>query len=103
MFQREKDFREVELTPRATALDVAFSPDGTTLFAAIDDGRVLRWSLEQPEREAFALQPPGSAATAVAVSPDDKAVAIGFADGTVKVWPGFSGMVEYLEAAVGHR
>lgn len=68
-----------------TAYSVAFSPDATLVVAGLDDGRVLRWSVDT--RSAL---PPlvghGAAVMSVAFSPDGSLLASGAHDSKVRLW-----------------
>ena len=68
---------------RITAL--VFQHRGLLLASGGGDGRVFVWDLAKAQRHRQELQPP-SAIAALSWSPDDAALAIGAADGSVCVW-----------------
>lgn len=68
-----------------------FAPNGRTLAAAVPDAGVSLW--EVATGEVVTTLRPGTAVLSVAFSPDDRLVATGGADGTVRVF----------ETALGHE
>ena len=63
-----------------------FGPEKGVLFTASEDGRVKAWDVDS-EPEGPALRNLGSAVVAVAIHPDGRRVAVGYADGSVDVFP----------------
>lgn len=73
------------------ATDVAFSPDGTRL-AIVIPSTVLMWDVDSKELGTLAdllTSPP----TAMAWAPDSRSLAVGSADGIVRVWDVDTGRV----------
>lgn len=75
--------------PVAQAWSVTFSPDGTTLAAAFEDGTVKLWDPTTGEERAD-LRHAGPVRS-VAFSPDGRTLAAGCEDGTVTLWDPGSG------------
>ena len=75
--------------------ELAFSPDGTQIASAGDDGRVIVARAGAPAR---VLAGHDDLAVAVAFSPDGRTVASGGEDGTVRVWDVGSGEGRTLAA-----
>jgi serine/threonine protein kinase len=81
-------------TEFTSALQVAFSPDGTILVTGNDtnasgtpDGTIRRWDLKTRQLISPALADPDSmGALSVSCSPDDKTLAAGDANGTTYLW-----------------
>jgi len=67
-----------------------FQHRGPLLASGGTDGRVFVWDLAKAQRHRQELQPPSPIA-ALAWSPDDSALAIGAADGSVCVWESVKG------------
>ena len=66
-------------------MSVAFSPDGTRIVSAGEDGTVRLWTLDgKPAAEPFKGH--HGPVSRVAFSPDGKRVASGGGDGTVRLW-----------------
>jgi predicted dehydrogenase len=77
---------------RGYANDVKFSPDGSLLVAAVENGTVMGWAVADGS-EKLNLKGPGDPTTAVAFSPDGSLIAAAFGDetrltraGAVRVW-----------------
>jgi WD40 repeat protein len=70
--------------PVAQAWSVAFSPDGTTLAAAFEDGTVRLWDPASGKQRSE-LRHAGPVKS-VAYAPDGKTLAAGCEDGTVTLW-----------------
>ncbi|HEU5352924.1 MAG TPA: P-loop NTPase fold protein [Actinocrinis sp.] len=105
------------------AYGVAYSPDGSNLTTAGDDGAIRLWTAEQ-DAEPVELVGHYSEILSVACSPDGRRIATGDVDGVVRVWDTrvgrlcatrasgvrdwvraltFSENGAYLAAAVGHN
>jgi len=68
---------------------VAFSPDGTLLATAGDDGTLRLWNPVTGQAVGAPLPAgtgPGGSVSGVAFSPDGKLLASADADGTVRTW-----------------
>jgi len=76
----------------------AVARHGDTLYTAADDQTVRRWSLDTPGQWVWEL-PPGTP-NSTAVSPDGKAVAVGFENGALRMFAVPSGKLaaERLDA-----
>ena len=82
--------------------DLAFSPDGQVLAAALRDGEVRRWWTDTGEE----IEPPLRAHTgnvlAIAFAPSGKVLASGGRDGSVVLWDAASGeLLRTLSANAG--
>lgn len=67
--------------------DIGFSPDGTLLFTAGEDGRVKVWTWDGTTLAAEGHELPTSGGfTKIAVSPDGKLIAAGATGGSLTVW-----------------
>lgn len=76
-----------------------WSPDSTLLAAALDDGTLQLWQVD--ERELIGVvDGAGSAVVSVAWSPDGSQIATGSADGIIEIWSVTEGLV--LETLEGH-
>lgn len=79
-----------EERPRTKLLDdrypeeIEFSPDDKLILARLSDGTIMLRDLDMM-REVYQLQPGSSTATAVAMSPGGRYLAIGYKDGTARV------------------
>ncbi len=74
-------------------LSVDFSNDGLSLAAGTQLSQVIEWNLETIE-----WYPPlvgGSPIEAIQISPDNRAIATGSADGNVRVWNRRTGLILY--------
>lgn len=65
---------------------LAFSSDGSVLVSGGEDGRVVVWDPERPEKPLATFAGHAHAVTCVAVSPDGKRLASGSEDRTIKIW-----------------
>jgi WD40 repeat protein len=85
--------------PVAQAWSVAFSPDGTTLAAAFEDGTVKLWDPESGKERAE-LRHAGPVKS-VAYAPDGRTLAAGCEDGTATLWDPASGKAREVMKADG--
>jgi WD40 repeat protein len=69
----------------APVTSVTFSPNGTMLASASEDGMVRLWDSSK-RQELGVLRSDGSAVWAVAFASDGKILATGCSDGTVRLW-----------------
>ncbi len=74
--------------------DGALSPDGTTLYAAMDDGSLRTWDLIRG-REGLKIPAHAVEATCVAASPDAITLASGSEDGTLVILEAGSGRIRH--------
>ena len=65
----------------AALADLAFSPDGRTLYTA--GAELVAWSLDEGGRRRALELPTPSAATAAALSPDGLVIAVGLSNGDI--------------------
>ncbi|MFN8372182.1 MAG: protein kinase [Anaerolineae bacterium] len=70
----------------ATVRSVAFSPDGSTLASASDDGTIRLWNTSTGEQMGDPLVGHEDIVTTVAFSPDGRTLASGSFDRTVRLW-----------------
>ncbi|MFD9406572.1 hypothetical protein ACFWBN_06030 [Streptomyces sp. NPDC059989] len=73
----------------AGAKELAFSPEGRTLFVATYTHRVELWDVSRPDRPALLGAPltgPTDEIEAVAVSPDSRTLAVSSRDATLRLW-----------------
>jgi hypothetical protein len=76
-----------------------WSPDSTLLAAALDDGTLQLWQMEERELVGV-VDGAGSDIVSVAWSPDGSQIATGSADGMIEIWSVTEGLV--LETLEGH-
>jgi hypothetical protein len=76
-----------------------WSPDSTLLAAALDDGTLQLWQMEERELVGV-IDGAGSAIVSVAWAPDGSQIATGSADGVIEIWSVTEGLV--LETLEGH-
>lgn len=76
-------------------LNMAFSPDGTTLATASEDGTVKLWNV-QDQREKASLKGHSGPVRALAYSPDGKLLVTGSADKSARVWDANSGQEKFV-------
>jgi WD40 repeat protein len=77
---------------------LAFSPDGTQLASASDDGTARVWNLQT--RRAHVIDADAEQVRSVSYSDDGTRLATAGADGTVRIWPADGGRPVVL---VGHE
>lgn len=82
----------------ASALSVAFSPDGTRLAIATTDNDICLWQTDGHKLQV--CQGHTGWVHSVAFSPDSQTLVSGSEDGTVKVWDGQTG--QCLKTLTGH-
>jgi WD40 repeat protein len=81
-------------TPNAAILAMALSPDGTTLAAATSDQRVILWDIATKQMKP-ALRGANAQINSIAFHPkDNKTLALGCEDGTVKLMDITNGSVK---------
>ncbi len=71
--------------------DVAWSPDGSSIAAALDDGSVTRWDVESRAQVGGALTPQPGGAAAVAYL-DDSTIVTTTREGVVRLWDAHEGV-----------
>ncbi len=71
--------------------DVAWSPDGSSFAAALDDGSVTRWDVEARAQVGGALTPQPGGAAAVAYL-DDSTIVSTTREGVVRLWDAGEGV-----------
>ena len=79
--------------------DIAFAPDGQTLAAGLDDGRVRLWRVRDGQ-ELRTLTGHAIAVYSLAFSRDGQVLASGLADSTVRLWRVSDG--QELRTLTGH-
>lgn len=67
-------------------MDLAFSPDGTTVATATSNGDVTIWDVTGLRQVAGPFATNAGHVTSVTFSPDGKGVATGSANGAVRSW-----------------
>jgi serine/threonine protein kinase/WD40 repeat protein len=80
--------------------DLRFSPDGTRLYAAADEGRIFSFEAATG-RELAVWEGHEGAVLALALHPDGKLIASGGTDRTIRIWDADSG--QELAAGEAHR
>jgi WD40 repeat protein len=93
----EEDGRGIEYTPVVS--DLAFTPDGSRLVTAHEDGRARIWNPETAV-EVGRLNGTGRDRSSLAISADGRWVAVGQSDYKITVWEIASGKL--LTTFIGH-
>jgi WD40 repeat protein len=70
----------------SSVLDVAFSPDGTTLASASGDQTIRLWDVATGQQRGDPLQGHTSSVSSVAFSPDGTLLVSGSYDKTIILW-----------------
>jgi WD40 repeat protein len=102
--RREIARREIDTSSPETIEQLAFTPDGATLIAGLNTGRIMRLNAETLEQVGSALAGHTGKVNALAVSADGRRLVSGGEDGLVIVWslvkrPAFGRTLDYsLEA-----
>jgi WD40 repeat protein len=95
----EKGPREITVSG-STVFAMASSPDGETLFAGCNDGKLESYDIKSGEKLAL-FKGHTKGVMCVAVSPDGKMLASGSTDKTIRLWNAATG--ELLRACEGHK
>src|SRR6202012_3258606 len=80
---------------------MAFSPDGTTLALASDDGTIKLWDTRSGALQQTLKGHKDRGVNAVAFSPDGTTLASVSSDGTIELWDARSGALQ--QALKGHE
>lgn len=68
--------------------EVRFSPDGTAILSAGNDGRALLWDATSCEMRSVVQQDDGGPLFSAAFSPDGGVIATGASDGNIRLYDG---------------